>query len=137
MSNFTKSEEFKTEFQKDIVEMRLTRLKRGDIKELSPYIKQPDENGNITLSFSENIEFTGMAAEILPRYVTNFKGLTDKAGEPIELEDILEETYFITLVGNIFRRLMEISFVSGDEEKKSEEQPVLPSNADVVKMSSA
>lgn len=124
MSGFTPSVSFTTEFDGDTVSMRLRRLKRKDLNKVSPYMKMADpKSGLVQLSLEESFEFLEIMSGVLPEYVQQFKGLTDAEGNPLDLNQALEESYFIPLISAITGRLFEISNVQEGEAKNSAGQP--------------
>lgn len=119
MSGFTKTVSHEIEFDGDTVQLELRRLNRKDMTAFSEFIKEGDD-GKHTVSIQDGMQLMKVAEEILPEYVVNMTGLKDASGNPLSLDDVLAETYFMELLGNIVGRLMEISFPGKEDEKKSE-----------------
>lgn len=116
MSGFTKLSKFTTEFEGDTVTMSLKRLTRDQIKNVAHYITE--EKGDIKISFSETLEMLEATKPFIEDCVVNFKGLNDADGHPLEWNEVVGETYFMNLVGNIFTEVMKISLVSEETAKK-------------------
>lgn len=118
MSNFTKSYTVELSFEDDVVTLRMSRMKRKDALKLIPYMGEPDEQGNVPLTFASQVELMDVAADLLPKYIADMTGLKDEDGNALTVEEMLDEAYFLTLVGEIVNVLMTKSFVSKDAEKK-------------------
>lgn len=116
MSGFTKSVPFTTQFDGDEVRMKLARLSRGDLAKFAPYIETAKESGGV-MRFKDSMEMVDVAAQIIPQYVSQFQGLNDADGEPVDLETALEQSYFLPLVSVIIGRLVEVSSPKGEDEK--------------------
>ncbi len=118
MSQFTPLVSFETEFEGDRITMKLRRLQRKDMQKLTPFMHA--EDGETKVSFTSQMEFSGMAMDLLPEYVSEFKGLTDSEGNTMTIEAILEEVYFTSLLQELVVEVFSISRLSGDDAKNSE-----------------
>lgn len=127
MSKFTPTFSDTFEFDGDTITVVMHRLKRKHALKLAPHIKY-DEQGEVSLSLSENLELLDMAVPIIKEHLKDLSGLTIE-GEELVVEGskpnnsalyemVLEETYFITLLGELLSTLMEHSFVGEDKAKK-------------------
>jgi hypothetical protein len=128
MSNYVPTVRFETEFEGDIISMELRQLTRKTFLDWTPFLSKMDDEGK--LSEEDTIKMVNVAADILPEYVSDFKGLKDANGNPISIETVSTEVYFMDLVSILVTKLMEISQVGkgvkDDEEiekGKSEGQP--------------
>ena len=121
MSNFTPHITFETDFEGDHITAKLSRLKRKDMTTVARYV-DVDEEGNLAggLDVEQMIEF---AAEVLPRYVEEFKGLKDADGNAISIETVVDEAYFLPLVTELVSALFDASGMKAADEKNSEGQP--------------
>ena len=79
-----------------------------------------EKDGEVKISFSESMEVCKVASEILPKALVNVEGMTLGDNTPVNLEKFCElvstEFYFIPLVGDLLKALMDISSVSEEEE---------------------
>lgn len=121
MSNFTPLVEYKTNFDGDNITMQLQRLKRKDIMKVAPYLNGDiGEDGEMTMSFENQIQFAEVMAEVLPGSVKSFIGLKDTEGNAIDIGNAIEEAYFQDLISEIMGKLFAISKPSEAELKNSE-----------------
>ena len=118
MSQFTPLVSYETEFEGDRITMNLRRLQRKDMQKLTPYMHA--EDGGTKITFSDQMEFSNMAMDLLPVYVSNFQGLTNSAGEPMSIESIIDEVYFSSLLQELVVEIFSISRLSGEDAKNSE-----------------
>lgn len=119
MSNFTPRVEETVEFDGDTITYTSQRLKKVDMAMLKPLMPEPDENGKVVMSISDNVRLIDATIGLLPKYVSNFRGLTAKDGSTIDLEHMLGEAYFYSLQSDMASRLLKASFVNEDDEKNS------------------
>lgn len=120
MSGFTPTVRYETDFGDDHITMSLKRLKRKDFMKLSPYMGEPDGEGNMRITFQSQLEMMNVIGTQVPEYVENFQGLTDANGQALGIETVVEEVYFQDLLGEIIQELMRISHPSEADLKKSE-----------------
>mgnify|MGYP000536404972 CR=1 FL=1 len=121
MSNFTKTFDVNTTFEDDQITLVMSRMKRKDAFKLIPYMGEPDKEGNVKVSFAGQIELMNVAADLLPKYIKEMKGLKDEEGNAISIEDMLNESYFLDLVGIVLNELMLKSFMGKQAIKKLNE----------------
>lgn len=127
MSGFVPNSKFCTSFEGDEVCMVLSPLKRKDVQTLAPFISQEDD-GQVKMSFKEQLDFLNAFSDMMPDYVADFSGLKDESGNEVLLEIVFSNVYFMELSGIIVGELMNISRLRQDEEgseeiKKSSEPP--------------
>jgi len=141
MSKFTKQIKRTYQFDGDEVYVVMDRLKRKDALKIAPLMNEPDENGKVKMSFEDSMKFTDVASGILKKYITVFTGLKDEDGVALVIEDIFGEdgaVYFMELISEIIGDLMEASFATEDNEKKSESTPTSTSQeSEIVEKPSA
>jgi len=116
MSNFTPLVHQEFEFQGDIIKVTYSRLKRVDMLGVIPYMKKLGEvQGEMVMvddlpTFPDaDEEAQGEALreildqliDVLPDYVTSFKGLKDADGDAVEIKTVINEFYFLSLATQI------------------------------------
>jgi len=116
MSKFTPTVAFTTEFDGDIVSMRLRRFKKREVMTLSPYFMANDD-GNLTMSFENHTKFEEVVSSLLPKNVMDFSGLVDENGVPISFKDFTE------LATAILKEMFLISRPSDGETKNLGQPP--------------
>ncbi len=120
MSNFTPSVFYTTEFEGDSVSMTITRLKRKTIMKLIPLFTDVDledfKKGRDEINADAMVKVLDVVSDELPKYVHDFTGLTDSEGKQLKFKDIVDEMYFLSLVIDIFSKMMEMSSI-GDPKK--------------------
>jgi len=124
MSKFTKQFRTTYNFEGDVVNVTMTRLKRKDAIKLAPFMTEPDEDGKVTMALEDSMKFADAANVILVNCITEFEGLKDAGGNALSKEDVFgaeSEAYFMSLTSEIISDLMDASFVGADDEKKSNE----------------
>jgi len=119
MSNFSRATTHSTEFEGDTVTMSLHGLKRKHMMMLGPYM--PSEGDG--MGAIESMKLLDVAAELLPDYVSDFKGLKDENGNALGFEDVVDEMYFIELISDIMSKLFDISNMGAKDAKNSRRQP--------------
>ena len=129
MGKFTKSTTHNIEFDGDTVTVVLTRMKRKDAMKLMPFIQPPDADGKVKMiPFQDQMKMLDVAADILPKYITRVSGLMD-LDTNVELDTkeasdrIVEEAYYMGLIGELIGEWVEASFLFEGGEKKLEESP--------------
>lgn len=115
MSKFTKTIVYQTTFEGDNVTVKMNRLKRAAMLKLSPHLPEPGEQ--------IPADFIDAAAGILPEHVVEVVGLTDSEGGELGINEIVEEAYFLRLLGEIVEQLFVQSNLSEDDEGNFDEQP--------------
>ena len=140
MSKFTKQIKTVYNFDGDVINVTMDRLKRKDALKIAPLMNEPDEDGKVQMSFEDSMKFADVASGILKKYITVFTGLKDADGNALDVADIFGEegaVYFMELISEIISDLMEASFTTKETEKKSEatSQSSLPESSIVEKSS--
>lgn len=123
MGNFTR--EFTTlyHFDGDTISVTMRRLKRPEAMALAPFIDL--ESGEI--SFEDSMQMMDKVSELLPNVIVEFSGLIVEGEEVIysqgddqkKLSFLFEEMYFMDLLTRIMTELINSSFLSEDDKKKS------------------
>lgn len=116
MSGFTPLVKYTTFFEKDEVSMQIRNLKRSAMMTLTPHM---DDKGKMKLG---NVEMLNLAADMLPAHVEDFKGLKDIDGNELTFEQVLDQAYFIELLGDIIGKLFDISRLGDKDAKNSQGQ---------------
>jgi len=119
MSGYIPSDHVTIKWQGDNITCEMEPITNADFAKLMPFYQQ-GEDGEMKLRFTDQMEFSRVAGEMLPTYVKNFKGVKDARGESVAFETVLEKMYFMPLKSELVARLFALSTVSGDDEKKSE-----------------
>jgi len=115
MSRYTPLVPFATDFDGDHVTCNLRRLERGALLKLAPYL-----NDTGSMQFEDQAQFAEVMSDLLPEYVTDFRGLVDANGQPIDLDTVVRVAYFQALVGEIVGALLVSSKPTEDEVKNSQ-----------------
>jgi len=103
MSNFTLTVKETLHFDGDTIAVEMERPKRSDMLAITPFLKQKD--GVTIIAVEDAGALLKLAAEILPSRLRKFKGLTIE-GRPAAFEDIVDEAYFLSLIGDLFKMLL-------------------------------
>lgn len=109
-------------FDGDQVAFTVKRLLTEDMLTLAKFYNQ--ENG--TLRFSNPIEVSKVAQEILPKYVVAMDGLLTAEGAKMGAAEFVEaskEFYFVPLVGALFGELISVSTVRAQEKNSVPPSP--------------
>ena len=117
MSNYSPLVDFEIEFEGDTIKMRLKQLTRDVFLAWMPHLSNVDENG--ALSAEATLKLIAEAGDVLPKFVKDFKGLKDADGNAVGIDVVVSEVYFMQLMSDIVRKLIEISQVSDAQEGKS------------------
>lgn len=114
MSKFTPTVTREYDFHGEKVKATFSRLNRKDMLKLMPLftkLKSDDAEGTN--------EVLNVILDLLPKYVV-IEGLTDAAGEPVGIETVADELYFMDLSADICMDLIEESTVMiGGKAKKT------------------
>lgn len=133
MSKFTRSVPFSTEFEGDNVSCQIKRLTRADITAISSLIdhSKADENGMPCAE--DNQKMLNATIDLLPQYVgDSFRGLRDADGNPVTIEDVCSEAYFLALATEMATMLLNSSQLSEEDVKKSNAPPSTLSEAPAI-----
>ena len=98
-------------FDGEDVVFTLRRLKRKDVIKLMPYINM-GEDGEVNMSLEDQIRMVDVAAGFVGEYIESVS--------PISPEDLLEEAYYLPLLGQVIGELVSHSFPRAEEGKKSD-----------------
>ena len=118
MSNFTPLVTQEYEFEGDTVSITFSRLKRKDMIGAMPALQalqQAKEAEDNELMGSAINDVLNSIVDVIPDYVKEFSGLNDVMGEPVPIETVCSEFYFVKLVMQIAIGMLEVS--SGKEGK--------------------
>jgi len=117
MSNFTPLVDKEYEFDGDTIKVTFSRLLRKDMLNVLPAflsLSKAEEGGEV---YTESInEVLNNIADILPGYVKEFSGLNDSKGDPIDIETVVNEMYFMRLCSLIALDVIAESGVPGGNE---------------------
>jgi len=117
MSRFLPTVLHTIDFDGDTVSVKLRRVTRGDMLRIAPHL--PTDGNEPTTE--QNLIMLEEIAQVLPGYVESFDGLVDGNGEPITLETVISEAYFLELLGEIAGLLISSSSPTEKEGKNSDE----------------
>jgi hypothetical protein len=129
MSKYSPLVNFETEFEGDTVKMQLKHLSRKTFLGWMPYFskveKIDDGEGNTVVKLDEEttLNLVNDAADILPQHVKDFKGLKDTNGDPVSIDVVIEDVYFMELVSEIVVKLIEMARVGKETTEGKSEGP--------------
>ena len=121
MSNFTPLVEKEYDFDGDVVKVSFSRLRRQHMLAAMPAFKQfidakkdddPDIIGDKE-SLSALNDVLDIIIDVIPEYIDKFEGLKDATGEPISIETVISDLYFMTLCAKIATDMMKESTIIG------------------------
>jgi hypothetical protein len=119
MSNFTPLVTREYEFEGDKISMTFSRLKRKHMLGAMPALKTmrdlQDESASDDRMQTAMGDVLTAIVDHVPDYVTEFKGLTDENGNPISIETVCNEFYFMALSAQICNDVLQAS--TGTEGK--------------------
>lgn len=114
MSNFTPLVNKEYIHGDDTVTVSFARFKRKDMLNLMPLVqrlgKAKAKKDDATVA-EVTPEILNLSLGLLPEYVKTFTGLRAADGEPISIETVAEEMYFIDLASDIAMDIMDASIV--------------------------
>ena len=119
MSKFVRQHVAEREFEGDHVRVVLRGMKRHHAISISRFVHtEPD--GTVKM-IGEQEELLPELDAVLKDCVVSLEGLTDSEGNPVTIDDVLGEMYFMDLSSWILTELMNNSRVEekGDDEKNS------------------
>jgi len=108
MSGFTKTIKRTYTFDGDEVTVIFSRLKRRHMTKVINHLPTPGTD----MTAAQSLALLSDLSEDLPDIIKRFEGLTDSEGEPVTLEDAVDEAYFTELFAEIFGDIAEQSFLS-------------------------
>lgn len=107
------------EFDGDNIIFTLERMEVSDFLKLSKNMSF-ESGKELKLTFVESMDVCVSATELFPKYVKNISGMTSKDGLSVTLEkfttELVNQTYFLNLIGQLLGELMTISVVNEVEE---------------------
>jgi hypothetical protein len=113
MSNFTPLVTKEYEFEGDTVTVTFRRLKRKHMLQALPAMNRLSELDVNETEINNKTElvndFIGSIIDAIPEYVETFSGLADSEGNPIGIETVINDFYFLKLA----------TFISMDMVKSS------------------
>ena len=126
MSNFTRSITKSYEFDKDLITVKMNRLSRINAQLIMPHVEKMSGDKN-KFSLDEAMSFMNDASKVIQDSVKEINGLFVE-GEEVKVgtelfDEVVGSTYFMNLLMEISNDLISESFLSKDDEKKSEGQP--------------
>lgn len=140
MSNFTLNFTKTFSFDGDTVTVVMKRLTRESALRLAPYMKT-GEDGEMRMSFEDNLKFMDVGAAVLKDCIVSMKGLYVEQNQVDVGTDmfnvVFENMYFLGLLSDMFNELFSESFMDDDDVGKSEEEPADISGASPATTSTA
>jgi len=121
MSKYTRATYFDIDFEGDIINVSMLRIKRADFMKMAPHIKTNDD-GDVVMSMSDKLEFMDLIADMLPKYVQKFDGLKTEEGEVLTLKEILDESYFIDILTTLVERLFASSGLGKEPKPETDDK---------------
>ena len=117
MSNFTPLVEKEYEFDGDTVKVLFSRMLRKDMLTVLPTFLKLSKAEEGTDEFNLLInDVLNTLVDILPGSIKSLEGLTDSKGEPISIETVTSEMYFMQLTVMIAMDLIKESGVPGGKD---------------------
>jgi len=117
MSNFTPTVSKQYEFDGDTVNVVFSRLLRKDMLTVLPIFLKLNKAEEDTDEYREGInDILNALADVLPNYVSKFEGLDDAEGNPIAIDQVVNEMYFMSLCALIAIDLIQESGVPGGND---------------------
>lgn len=124
------------EFEDEPYKVTMKRMKRKDALKLTPFMSEPDENGEVKLSFQDKMDMLDVAADMLPKYITGIEYNGEIHDSKSELAtNIIEEAYFMALAGELIGELVDHSFTK-DKTKIKKPQPSTSAESETTSPSS-
>lgn len=120
MSNYLPSVNCESEFEGDHITYTVKPIGNEDFGRLLPFFHE-NEDGEQVLKFEDQGRFLLVAGELLDKYVSGFTGLKDATGQPVPLEVVTREAYFMPLVSDMSGQLFNASMTGEVAEKNSGE----------------
>lgn len=119
MSNFTPLVAKQYEFDGDKVHIKFSRLKRKDMLKLMPSIQKMQRTDDEATTAEAIGEMLADSLEFLPKYVKEINGLVDADGNPVGIETVSEDMYFVELATKIVTDLMSESSLGMGADAKN------------------
>lgn len=119
MGRFTQAVDETVTFDGEQVSFTMRRMQNKHMLKIAPMLAaNPGEN-----ALARTARLVEASKETLAECVSNFRGLTDSAGNPVTLATAMEEAYFLPLLDTVLGRLLQVSVMQEIEAKKSNAQP--------------
>lgn len=125
MSGFNRVVKKVLSFEDDNVNVEMNRLSRADMYALKPYIEtvvKVSAGSDVSISKDEFEYIVHASNDVITRNV-KITGLYDAGGNELSIDDIVNETYFSSFIGEIIGNLVAISQPSSSEKKLVKKQP--------------
>lgn len=120
MSNFTPLVAKQYEFDGDKIHIKFSRLKRKDMLKLMPSIQKMQNTDDDVRKGEAIAEMVNEGLTFLPEYVKEINGLVDAEGNPIGIDVVADDMYFMQLAAEIIRDIMSESSLSLGADAKNE-----------------
>lgn len=121
MGRFTRSVQEEASFDGDKITFTVRRLKNDQMINIPKELFDSGGGGGAILLRAAKT--TIGVKEIIKDCVTNFSGLKAADGTDIPLSEVLEESYFLSLVDHMLSRILKLSVMSDVDAKKSDATP--------------
>ncbi len=117
MSNFTPLVTKQYDFDGDNVTVVFSRLRRNDMLNAMPkYAKLTAAGDDEAATTTAVNDILNDIADKIPEYVKDFSGLLDSEGNPISIETVVEDMYFLKLCASIATDMIKESAVPGGND---------------------
>lgn len=115
MGRFTQAVDEIVTFDGDTVSFTLRRLQNKHMLVLAPVLAAlPGEN-----ALARTARLVQAADGILRECVTNWRGPIDASGNALTFDEVLAESYFLSLMDEVLGRLLKVSVMQEVDAKKS------------------
>lgn len=111
MSNFTPQVYKEYEFDGDTVKVTFSRLKRKHMLRATPAINKLQSMEDVPDSekFGAMADVLDSIIDAIPEYVHEFEGLTDSQGQPVSIQTVVDDFYFLELASRLAGDMVEAS----------------------------
>lgn len=124
MGNFTNKVTKTFHFDGDEIQVEFTRMKNKHFVLIAPYLVLEDSEPKALRSgMLRSVKLVVESKQVLKECVISIEGLKSSDGTKMSLDDILDETYFISLLDQMLGQLMDASVLREVDIKKSVEPP--------------
>lgn len=119
MSNFTPLVEKQYEFEGDNISVKFSRLKRKHMLRALPAMNklakaQTEENEDSANEFLN--DFLNTIIDAIPEYIVEFSGLSDSQNNPVPIQTVVDDFYFLSLAAQISMDMVKESTAMLDTE---------------------
>lgn len=138
MGNFTSKVTKTFQFDGDEVKVEFTRMKNKHFILIAPYLVLEDsEPKALRVGMLRSVKLVEESKQVLKECIKSMKGIQNADGDQLTLDDILDESYFISLLDQMLGFLMDVSVLRDSDVKKSVElPPVISQGQESSQMSS-